>query len=399
MTIFFVALTLRLLASAVIELQCRQAGRQFLIEGDANGYWELAGRIASGDEYVIANRHALRMPGFPMLLAVARMVFGDSVFAARVLTSVIGALGCVVVCFLGQSLVNERVGWLAGLWTAASPTLVGFTPLILTESVFATTLTLSILLLHYTHAQLRCGHAASLFAVTTGAAVALATYIRPTWLLAAPAFAVCLVWQHRTAAGFRAATIVCVVAFVALLPWALRNQSATGHFVLTTLWLGPSVYDGLHPGATGESNMEFIETDGKMMELGEYSANQYYRDKAIAFAKANPSRAFSLGLKKLARFWSPVPNAAQFQSVAMKGACLLGFVPIMLLSVRGLWMCRGDAWTLALCLSPILYFSILHLVFVGSVRYRLPAEYPLSVLAACGLLPRSSFSKHGATLN
>jgi hypothetical protein len=38
-----------------------------------------------------------------------------------------------------------------------------------------------------------------------------------------------------------------------------------------------------------------------------------------------------------------------------------------------------------LAAGPVLYFALVHAVFVGSVRYRLPAEYPLLVLSAVGL--------------
>jgi hypothetical protein len=41
---------------------------------------------------------------------------------------------------------------------------------------------------------------------------------------------------------------------------------------------------------------------------------------------------------------------------------------------------------LAATLGPVLFFAALHAVFVGSQRYRLPAEYPLAVLAAAGWL-------------
>jgi hypothetical protein len=46
---------------------------------------------------------------------------------------------------------------------------------------------------------------------------------------------------------------------------------------------------------------------------------------------------------------------------------------------------RSDLWTIALTAGPILYFTLLHMVFVSSLRYRLPAEYPLLVLAAAGV--------------
>jgi hypothetical protein len=40
--------------------------------------------------------------------------------------------------------------------------------------------------------------------------------------------------------------------------------------------------------------------------------------------------------------------------------------------------------SLGLTLGPLLYFAALHLLFVGSIRYRLPAEYAVLVLSAAG---------------
>jgi hypothetical protein len=40
---------------------------------------------------------------------------------------------------------------------------------------------------------------------------------------------------------------------------------------------------------------------------------------------------------------------------------------------------------LVLTAGPIIYFSALHTLFVSSLRYRLPAEYPLLALSAVGV--------------
>jgi len=383
--VFIAALAVRLGAAFAIHYYLESRDRDFLIEGDANGYWELAGDIVAGEDYAIGNRRASRMPGFPLLLASVRWACGDSVLAARVAICVVGAFGSAIVFWLGQSLVSDRVGWLAGLWTAFSPTLAGFTPLILTESVFATCLVGSILLLHFSNQRLQADRSAAWLALATGLAVGLATYMRPTWLLAVPAFAAVLLWQHRNARGVMAAAILVLAGVGSLVPWAMRNQQVTGHFVLTTLWVGPSLYDGLHPGATGASDMQFVEDDDYIVEMGEFESNLYYRDEAIAFAKSKPRRAAALATIKLARFWSPLPNAEQFKSLVPRAACLIGFVPLMLLAAKGVWVGRKQVWLLVLTLSPIVYFSLLHMIFVGSLRYRLPAEYPLAVLAAVGL--------------
>ena len=54
------------------------------------------------------------------------------------------------------------------------------------------------------------------------------------------------------------------------------------------------------------------------------------------------------------------------------------------------------AGVLAMTAGPILYFAALHLVFVSSVRYRLPGEYPMLILSAVGwevLLLRGRFKR------
>lgn len=60
-------------------------------------------------------------------------------------------------------------------------------------------------------------------------------------------------------------------------------------------------------------------------------------------------------------------------------------MPVCGLATRGWWLTRQQPWAWLLPLGPILYFAAIHAVFVGSLRYRLPAEYPLCVLAAVGL--------------
>ena len=103
---------------------------------------------------------------------------------------------------------------------------------------------------------------------------------------------------------------------------------------------------------------------------------------AWQFVRENPGRTLVLAGKKLARYWSPVPNAPQFSAWWMKLAVALFYTPLMVLAVCGCWRFRRQIWLLALTAGPIVYFAAIHAVFVGSLRYRLPAEYPLAVLAA-----------------
>ena len=102
-------------------------------------------------------------------------------------------------------------------------------------------------------------------------------------------------------------------------------------------------------------------------------------------AGEHPGHAVELTMLKLWRYWKPWPSAAQFGGIGPALLVALFFVPVCVLAARGWWLCRYRLWAWLLTLGPIVYFAAIHAVFVGSLRYRLPTEYPLCVLAAAGL--------------
>jgi hypothetical protein len=92
--------------------------------------------------------------------------------------------------------------------------------------------------------------------------------------------------------------------------------------------------------------------------------------------------------------WSPLPNASEFQSWLFRLAVLLGYAPVMALAIGGAWRHAPRGWPYALCLVPAVYLTLLHMVFVSSIRYREPAMLPLIVLAA-GVWQRSDHQPGG----
>jgi 4-amino-4-deoxy-L-arabinose transferase-like glycosyltransferase len=398
------AIALGLRAAWAVGLQLRldrQPGRLCLIEGDASNYWHLAEDIAAGREYAIYEppRRVLRMPGFPALLAVSMRVFDAPMLPARLLLAVVGTVACGLVYVLGRILFDRGVGLTAAGLAAVSPTLVGFTPLILSETLFATCLLASLLAMaslvrregsssrnKSTHGAWPVGLGGAVgMGLITGALMGAACYVRPSWLLSAPVFGgayVALSAEKGRAVLVAACVIVAAVAV--LVPWGLRNQRVTGHFVLTTLWKGPSLYDALSSQASGDSDMTFFDRDNLMAEMSEYEVNRHYAQKAWEFVRAHPGRTLELAAIKLGRYFKPWPNAEQFGGAGPAAIIAAFVVPMFVLAACGWWSVRSDVWAWGLTVGPLLYFAALHMVFVSSLRYRLPAEYPLLVMTAVG---------------
>lgn len=407
--LFAVAWSLRIAAVLVVQYYLQNMAhppRQFVIEGDADGYWQLAHHIVEGEPYQIYTppRQVLRMPGFPLILAVSIRLFGDSLLAARLVLATIGAIGCVGVYQLGLRLVGQRVGFIAGGLAAISPVFVGFSAIELTETAFAVSVVWGMLPLTAWRgagenlsdppgkgAAIRAG-------VVAGLLAGVACYLRPSWLLFPPCLVLWLWLLRRTSARLLLAACTVVFMVASLLPWGIRNQHVTGHFTLTTFWMGPSLYDGWNMENThGDSDMAFFDRENLLSKMSEYEVDREYRKRAWAFAFENPGRVADLAWKKTLRYWNPFPNADQFKSrrslmVMSLGWYLVVFVP----GIVGAWKLRRSLGLLAITAGPILYFAVLHLIFVSSVRYRLPGEYPLLILSAVGwevLLLRGRFGR------
>lgn len=399
--ILLLAFAVRIMAAFVVQRTVDlEPGRICLIPGDAAGYWELAGNLLQG-EYRIYDppRQVMRMPGFPLLLAGCRLMFSDWLLGTRCLLALIGALACCGTYWLGRVLFTEEAGIVGGIGAALSPALVGFSPLLLSETAFGAALVahgLALACLWQTPATSR----QLWLAIVSGLLGALATYFRPTWLPVVPLVAVwhlLVAGRGRPARWAEAGAMVIALVF-ALQPWMVRNLLVTGHPVITTLWDGPSLYDGLHPGATGDSEMTFFEREQLLSTMTEYQMNQTYRQRAWQWAGENPGRVLELAVVKARRYWSFVPNAPQFQRLEIQTTLSVATVALFLLALVGAWVERGHGNALVLTTGALLFFAAVHLLFVSSLRYRLPAEYPLWALAGAGwvAIRRCCFTKGAA---
>lgn len=386
LSLLLLALSLRVGAAIAVDRHVSNAGRQFLIEGDANGYWELAQKIASGQDYSIYSppRQVLRTPGFPLLLAASILLFGKNIFVASLVMAVVGTVCCWLTWLLARRVTNETVANLALLIVAISPLQIGSNVQILSETLFSLGLLACLIPLTKLvdeHAELTAAN--SFFA---GILTGLTTLVRPGWILWPWASSLLVMTSSRQPWIRRILSVTLIFAgcYLALLPWAWRNHNVTGHWIFTSLWSGPSLYDGLHPGATGASDMTFVDTEDVFSTMTEYDANAHYKQRAFEYAIKNPGRTIELAFLKAGRYLSPTLNAAGFTGGPVFLVSLAWYLTFWGLVATGLVAFRKQPVRIALLAGPFLQFLVVHMVFVGSIRYRLPVEFPLSVIAAQG---------------
>ncbi len=350
---------------------------------DSLEYLSVAGNIAAGRGLMVGEASQIgRMPGYPAFLAATWGLCGGSLLAARVAQAVVGTVAVWLAWRLGRSLYGEREG-LASAWLlAVYPFVVAFTPLLLAETVFAALLLWGMLSLRAAWDG-RSGAAA-----LAGLAFGLATLVRASLLPGVLLFAVLWVLLSRFAKGAvgRAALMVAVFAAV-MAPWVVRNYFASGgHLVPTTLRAGPSLYEALNPEADGGPMMDRIDWGWGAEGLSEYEQHRLWQRRAVAWARANPGRVLELAGRKAVRFWNPIPNAGEFRRPLVCAAVALPYVAAMVLAAVGL----AGSWRRAnvhlILLLPVVYHALLHMVFVSSIRYRMPVMPFVLVVAGHGLV-------------
>lgn len=394
--VFEIALGLRVAAADLVEWLSRRKGTLCLFP-DTDIYWLLARTIRAGEPFEVTlwgdlPHFALRTPGYPLFLAACQALFGERVLAVRLVQAVLGTLTVWLVYRLTARLVpasGSTAPFLAAVLAAVDPYAVFNSALILSEAVFILLMVASLWAqaILWAPAGEPPPRRSWLPALGAGLASGAAVLVRPSWALFVPASL--LAWilasgRGRRLQALRGAIIVALAASAVMAPWWIRNERVFGRFVPTALWMGASLYDGLNPHATGASDMSFMN-DPDIWPLGEEQQDHVLRDRALRFARENPGRVVQLALIKLARYWSPWPNADTLKSRGLAVASAIYTLPLFALWAAGAWRCRRDPRALVLLLGPLLYFCALHMVFAGSMRYRIPGAVPATGLAAIGL--------------
>lgn len=366
---------------------------------DSESYWQLAQTIYRGEPYQFANEDAkiFRTPGFPLVLSSVMFLTRNdnpSVYWARGLTAILGTLSVGGVMLLARQLFDGRAATIAGLLAACYPESISLGMLVLSESAFCPWMLLHlsawIASLQQSHGKRAIG-----WALLGGAASGAAVLVRPSWLLFLPFASACgwLIAPPRTR-HLKLFSVMTAAMIVVLLPWWIRNYQVAGSFVPTTLQVGASLYDGISPTATGASNMEFAPRHVEMLrerdrttpdnsgKTFEQRLDQWLHAESVAWAQSHPAEVARLAGVKLMRIWSPWPNDRGFSNLRVAIISAATFLPMMLCIAVGIRKTWHRGWSYQLCAVPAVYFTLLHMVFVGSIRYRQPAMLSLIVLAA-----------------
>jgi hypothetical protein len=174
-----------------------------------------------------------------------------------------------------------------------------------------------------------------------------------------------------------------LITGLVLFPWAARNRWVLGSWVWTSTNDGITRYDGFNPDAMGASDQKFVEWMPWTGDMSEVARSRYFGERADDWIAKNPMEAVRLAGVKIARTWSPMPLSSQYGGRWFyKTIGILFGAGLDLMVIVGLRRDGLDGPAKRFLLMPAIYFTIGAALSVGSLRYLVPAEAPMAVIAA-----------------
>ncbi len=389
---------------------------------DSYRYLGLAASLAREGRYAGPDGPELfRPPAYPLLVSVGTFV--DHPYLVTIFLQAL--LGCLTVYLIYRSAYlffgGQRAASFAGLACACDPLLVVYGSMLLSETLFATLLTLAVLLLlRYAASQSVKWLVLSAFAVSASAYVRVIAYFLPFCI------AIILAIQGPGRPGWRRvlthATLFLGICMALLGAWQLRNGITTGYFGFSTqidlaLYAKGKVVAARKERAVRGVSQEVIDELQATSEQPSWSVSQKYammRRRGLALILEAPGTFAWIHLKGtfLTLF---APGAAEYrillrlspQSIGVlravwdrgvieAGRQLISIPPLMLWITAGMSLAllpylllsartllrfgSADRAALVIVWSIILYVIVFSGGPSGSARLRVPIMPLLSIL-------------------
>jgi 4-amino-4-deoxy-L-arabinose transferase-like glycosyltransferase len=322
-----------------------------------------------------------RAPAYPAFLAGVYLLFGESIFAIRVVESLMGAFLAVVIATLGRRVGGEIVGAVAGVIWAVYPMGIFIAGLVYPTGL-ATVL-------------LACGVWCVLPANDDelspkgvffgGLFFGLAALTIPVALLTIVVVAAWVFYRARYSRLFFALLIILGSA-VAVGPWTARNFLVYGQAILVQ----PHFEQHLPRIGIPETGHRADRIDAILLRPGRYAGRfginfvQFWElyPNRIQMSKQDYRDKLHAEDPRLVRETIFTPNRL------INAVSILSTGPIFLFALIGtvaMWRKKELRCELSLLWMMTLSFAVGYAFFVGKLRYRIPVEPYLIILSAYGI--------------
>ena len=368
--IFLVALCIRLIYVIFLSPQ--------ILSPDSYDWLNIASGLASGQGY----GDTWRPPGYATFLGVIIFLFGKSIGLIKIINSLLGALTCLSVYYIGKKIFSPAVGRISAMLLCFYPYLIAYAGDLLSETFYTFLISLSILLIFITGELPNTRNM-----ITTGFIFGITALTKSTIL---PFFFLACLWLWWTTKKIRTGFIAGIFTLLVLAPWTVRNYLYYKKIIL----ISPA-YQSLAKSNNDEAMI--LETVGEKNEpapddfkftpekyvgidkLPRMESETIYKKEYDSWVKNNPEKFRWLVKKRLIHFWRLYPMmaykwqkvTAMFTSGIYIPLCFIGII----LSIK-------HFKKTSLLIFLFLIYTWVHLFFAVVLRYRVPIDPYIIIFAS-----------------
>lgn len=371
------------------------------LPGDDAFRYDFAARaLAEGHGYIHLNGAptAFWPPGYPLLLAGAYALFGQSVVVAQLLNVALGTATVGLVYLIGQRTLGPRAALIGAALVAGFPSLIFFSAVTLSEITFTFLALLAVYLLLVEAERPERRHLSLL--IGAGLVLGYASLVRGQAMLLPLVF---LPFWRRSGTGWShiGDKLVALALGIGLIvaPWSIRNAVQMEAPVLIATNAGIDFWIGHHEGANGagqradELIFAYPELDTVEREV---RVNAEGFKRGLAYALTHPLQELALPFQKL--FWLYYNDEEGLEWNLGHGSQpfldeyvregLLSLSNVYYFAVLGFLALGAPLWFSLrhpgrlLLISLVVYWTAVHLVFFGDARFHAPIVPLIALLAA-----------------
>jgi len=322
------------------------------------------------DTGVISNHYI--MPMYPLLLAF----LGGGTFSEVIVGVVSSAITLILIWQLSKHIFEDKyVGLIAAFIFSLYPMSIFYGVKGLTESPFLVFLLAGFVFLYKNNIV-----ASSIFFVLT-------ILTRPVTDLFAPFVIFWYIFFVKKEGVFSAIKSLSIYSFIYVImmsPWWLHNYNKHDEFVRLSLGYGVVLYAGnnhmnISGGGIGDKDYNAAIMDGYKDPI---KKDIFLRNAATKFIVDNPGHFVEMMWVKFKRIWGLLPYNAEINNNFMAIVTTISLLPMLLGALYTIIIRRDIFLYLTPLLGFVAYLTLVHMITIGSIRYRYPMEVIFIIFSA-----------------
>jgi 4-amino-4-deoxy-L-arabinose transferase-like glycosyltransferase len=327
-------------------------------------------------------------PLYPFLLFIFYKVFGVHPLIIEIFQCFLSVGTGLLVYLLTRKFFASTIAFLAATIALVVPDLIIITTFLYTETFFIFLFIALILTALFVLEKPRLK-----FIVLAGFVGGIVTLSRGVTLLFPFLLFMALLVKYDFLKSLKTVLLYSLFFVLPILPWTIRNYITHNQIIPIAVGTGDVLWTGNYLPFDGKYN---YDSTMDLMDSMTVGLDQIERDaKLTKVAKENiiaePYKSGWLVVKKFFRFWTWVyedaPTGQKRTNATAIGTVLkIGYFPILLFFIYGLYLTRGRWKDLSLLYLVILYYSAIHAVLLVVPRYRIPILPLLAVFASVGIV-------------